>query len=91
MTKLRNIALLLLAAAFTGGCTLQSSFGYAACVAPCTRDFNRAQFLEDVRRSGFEATRTHVLITDSGEAIAVSDPIDTAVATTAYAVRLPSP
>jgi hypothetical protein len=91
MTKLRNIALLLLATALTGGCALQTSFGPVACVAPCARDFNRAQFLQDIRESGFEVTRTHVLITDSGEALAVSDPADTALATTAYAVRLPAP
>jgi hypothetical protein len=89
MTK-RNVALLVVAVALTG-CASQSSFERAACVAPCGRDMSRAQFLSDIRQSGFESTRSHVLTTPSSQALAVADPVDTAIATTAYAVRLPAP
>jgi hypothetical protein len=91
MTKPRNVALLLLAVALTGGCASQSSFEHVACVAPCARDMHRAQFLHDIRQQGFESMRTRVLMAPGGEQLAVSDAVDIANATTAYAVKLPAP
>jgi len=65
--KLRSMATVLVALSLSACATTTE---HAACVAPCAQDMSRMQFLEDVRQSGFEATRMHVIGADEAVAAA---------------------
>jgi hypothetical protein len=66
--KLRSIALIALAATSLSACATRPTTEHAACVAPCAQEMSRMQFLEDVRNSGFEATRMQVIGADAAVA-----------------------
>jgi hypothetical protein len=81
--KFRLISLAALVATSLSACATNPTTQHAACVAPCTQDMSRMQFLDEVRQSGFEATRMNVLGADA--AVAAARASETDQATTAKA------
>jgi hypothetical protein len=68
--KAQTLALLAISTMGLTACATQPTTEHAACVAPCARDMDRMQFLEDIRASGMEATRMHVIGADAAVAAA---------------------